>query len=257
MLSLPQNEIHLWHANQAEFNGPELELNCLSWLTESETIRYHRYFSDYHRKQFLLGRVLIRNILSKYAEIEPQDWKFEENRYGKPVIVSSQQAKPLFFNLSHSSERLVLAIAVHIGIGVDIEFCNKPRRVVKIADRYFSPSELEELLALPEADQLKRFYDLWTLKEAYIKARGLGLAIPLQQFGYHFPSKYSLQIKFSKELYDDVAQWQFWQIDLGEHFKMALAVKSEHEITKIESRRFFALDQVACEQTSIIRKSVR
>ena len=84
MLSLPQNEIHLWHANQAEFDGPELESNCLSWLTESETKRYHRYTYDYHRKQFLLGRMLIRNSLSKYAEIEPQDWKFEENEYGKP-----------------------------------------------------------------------------------------------------------------------------------------------------------------------------
>ena len=81
MLSLPQNEIHLWHANQAEFDGPELESNCLSWLTESETKRYHRYTYDYHRKQFLLGRMLIRNSLSKYAEIEPQDWNFEENEY--------------------------------------------------------------------------------------------------------------------------------------------------------------------------------
>ena len=168
MLSLPQYEIHLWQANQAEFDGPELESNCLSWLTESETKRYHRYTYDYHRKQFLLGRMLIRNSLSKYAEIEPQDWKFEENEYGKPAIVSSQQAQPLFFNLSHSSERLVLAISAHAGIGVDIESSNKPRRVVKIADRYFSPTEAEELLALPEADQLTRFYELWTLKEAYI-----------------------------------------------------------------------------------------
>ncbi len=254
MLSLPRNEIHLWHVNQAEFNGPELESNCLSWLTDSEIKRYHRYISDYHRKQFLLGRMLIRNSLSKYAEIEPQNWKFEQNRYGKPGIVSSQLAQPLFFNLSHSSERLVLAISAHAGIGVDIESSAKPRRVAKIADRYFSPSEIEELLALPEAGQLSRFYELWTLKEAYIKACGLGLAIPLRHFSYSFPSKYKVLINFAKEHNDDASLWQYWQIAVSGPFKMALAVKSEKApVDSIHSKTFLALDEVMDMDTKILR----
>ena len=254
MLCLPQNEIHLWHANQAEFDGSELESNCLSWLTKTETKRYHRYTYDYHRKQFLLGRMLIRNSLSKYADIEPQDWKFEENEYGKPAIVSSQQAQPLFFNLSHSSERLVLAISAHAGIGIDIESSNKPRRVVKIADRYFSSTEVEELLALPEADQLTRFYELWTLKEAYIKACGLGLAIPLRQFSYSFPSEYRVLINFAEEHNDDASLWQCWQIEVSGPFKMALAVKSGNAaVDSVHSRMVLALDEVMSIDTKILR----
>ncbi|MBM87470.1 MAG: hypothetical protein CMQ41_03765 [Gammaproteobacteria bacterium] len=254
MLSLPQSEIHLWYANQAEFNGPELESNCLSWLTESETIRYHRYISDYHRKQFLLGRMMIRNSLSKYAEIEPQDWKFEENRYGKPVIVSSQRAKPLFFNLSHSSERLVLAIAAHVSIGVDIELCNKPRRVIKIADRYFSHSELEELCALPQHDHLSRFYDLWTLKEAYGKACGLGLIKSSQECSYHFPSDCRVSINLSDSHRGDVSEWQCWQIDLGRLYKVAVVVRSgKTKINSIFSKRLVALDEFINMDTKVLR----
>ncbi|NKB32183.1 MAG: 4'-phosphopantetheinyl transferase superfamily protein [Pseudomonadales bacterium] len=254
MLKLADTEIHLWHVDQAEFEGTELEDDCLSWLTEIETTRYLRYTFDHHRKQFLLGRMLIRNTLSKYATIAPEDWLFTENDYGKPAIDASQQSQPIFFNLSHSGDRLVLALSKQEAIGVDIESSNKPRRVLKIADRYFSPSEVQELLALPDSEQLSRFYDLWTLKEAYIKACGLGLAIPLQQFSYAFPSEYRVLIDFAEERNDDSTQWQVWQIDPGRPFKLALAVKSgANRVEKIVSRRFLALDEAISMDTNILR----
>ena len=184
MLKLEDSDIHLWYADQAEFNVPELEENCTNLLTEQEAERYQRYTSEQRRKQFLLGRMLIRKTLSQYAEPPPAAWKFVVNGYGKPTIEMAGEGNALFFNLSHSGDRLVLAIANNESIGVDIEARNKPRRLPKVADRYFSPTEVADLFALPEAEQLSRFYDLWTLKEAYIKACGLGLAISLQHFSY-------------------------------------------------------------------------
>ena len=254
MLTLAANEIHAWHIDQAEFDKSELEAYCLDWLTEKEMGRYKRFTFDHHRKQFLLGRMLIRKTLSEYANIAPDKWNFIENKYGKPAIAPELNHSSLFFNLSHSGDRQVLVLAKTEAIGVDIESSNKPRRVVKISDRYFSPLEVGEMMALPDSDRLSRFYDLWTLKEAYIKACGLGLAIPLQQFSYQFPSEHRVLIEFSEERNDDATQWQFWQIDPGGPFKMAIAIKSgEHKIDSIVSRRFLAFDEVTTAETRILR----
>ena len=254
MLKLEDSEIHLWHLDQAEFDESELEDRCSGWLTPIESERYQRYSFDHHRKQFLLGRMLIRKTLSQYAQILPDQWKFVENDYGKPAIDKAQQGDGLFFNLSHSGDRLVLAIARNEALGVDIESSNKARRVVKISDRYFSAAEVEGLFAQEEAEQLSRFYDLWTLKEAYIKACGLGLAIPLQQFSFSFPSAYRVRVDFSKERNDDESAWQFWQIDPGGPFKMGLAVKSgNNKMTKIQSRRYLGLDEIIGIDTKIVR----
>ena len=254
MLKLKDSEIHLWHVDQAEFDATELEEKCIDWLTTIESERYQRYTFDHHRKQFLLGRMLILKTLSQYAQISPKEWKFVENDYGKPAIDNSQQECGLFFNLPHSGDRLVLAVAGNEALGVDIESSNKARRVVKISDRYFSPLELEELLAQEESQQLSRFYDLWTLKEAYIKACGLGLAIPLQQFSFSFPSEYRVSVDFSVERNEDATQWQFWQIDPGGPFKMGLAIKSgQSKMTNIQSRRYLGLDEVIGIDTKILR----
>ena len=255
MIELCDSEIHLWFANHEHFDDVRLRKQCLSWLTENEMCRLNRYSFKRHRKQFLLGRMLIRNALSQYSDVDPQDWEFTENEYGKPIL-ESKHHQSLFFNLSHSANCLVVAISRVSQLGVDIELSDKLRRVIKIGARYFSNSEIKELSSLPESQQLSRFYDLWTLKEAYIKARGFGMLIRLQQFTFTF-SEHSLSIRFEKNINDDPSNWQMWQINKLGPFKLALAIKSEHEITKIESRRFIALDQVACEQTSIIRRLYR
>ena len=254
MLSIAANEIHTWQIDQAGFDLSELEASCLDWLTDKEMVRYKRFSFDQHRKQFLLGRIFVRKTLSEYAEVAPAEWKFIENVYGKPAIEPAQNQSALYFNLSHSGDRQVLVLANKEDIGVDIEFCNKPRRVIKISDRYFSSAEQKELVALPEKSQLSRFYDLWTLKEAYIKACGLGLAIHLHQFSYRFPSEYRVLIEFAEELGDDATQWQFWQLDPGGPFKMAVAIKSgEHKIESIISRQFLSFDGFVRTESKILR----
>ena len=112
------------------------------------------------------------------------DWQFTCNPFGKPQSRDGFGAQAPYFNLSHSHGRAVLALSRTPQIGVDIEFAGRERRISEIAHRYFADAEAQDLLALSGPAQQRRFYELWSLKEAYIKARGLGLAIPLKSFVY-------------------------------------------------------------------------
>ncbi len=254
-MQIIDSEIHLWHCKLADFSLQELQRSCLHWLTDVELLRYHRYFFDRHRKQLLLGRFLIRSVLSQYVEkLAPQQWRFVHNDFGKPAIDPAQNEASLYFNLSHSGEKLVLAISKIESIGVDIENGDKSRRVRRIAGRFFSRQEVSDLLALHESQRLGRFYQLWTLKEAYIKARGLGLAMPLQQFSYAFPAPGQIEISFAEELKDNALFWQVWQFDIADNYPLALAVKSGSaaRISSISSWNLPGLDDYHSMDTIII-----
>ena len=255
MLALDEVSVHLWYLRQDSIADEELQHGCLAWLSEFELERYHRFYFDRHRKRFLLGRMLIRASLSQYRAMAPADWRLVENPYGKPALAPEQQEPGLFFNLSHSGEQLVLAVCRQDMVGIDIESALKTRRVRQIAARYFSEIELEALLQLPAAQQLSRFYELWTLKEAYIKACGMGLAIPLKDFSFLFMGDEGLELRFGRERDDDADAWQVWQLDAGPAARLALAVKSGRDrIRAIESRRYSGIDTYRPVATRIIRR---
>ena len=256
-LQINEAEIHLWRLDQADYDLITLQDECLAWLTESELKRFQRFQFDRHRKQLLLGRVLMRAALSFYDKsIAPADWTFMQNKYGKPFI-SNEGAASLYFNLSHSAGRVVLAVSRCEEIGVDIESAIKPRRIAAIAQRYFSDKEAAALLSLPENQQQSRFYDLWTLKEAYIKACGMGLAIPLQHFSYGFPAEDSLKVEFDSRRNDEEAAWRFWQVSAGTDYKLALAAKvgAEQPEFTLSAWSLTGLDEYKAEALSVVRKS--
>lgn len=239
-MKLDPNEIDLWFADSSHFSLNDLRVLSLGWMSAKERERFDRYQFSKHKHEFLLGRYLLRSVLSLYSDVSPQNWVFEYNDYGKPSIAASLQDEmtlPLYFNLSHSRGKLVLAVARYKSIGVDIEYGLKARRIEKIAGRYFSPIEVQEINSLPQQHRLMRFYDLWSLKEAYIKACGLGLAIPLSDFSYRFTGSDTVSIEFAEGREDSPEPWQFWQLGTVPDFHIGLAVKSaaaEHlEIAKL------------------------
>lgn len=255
-LHIEEGQIQLWQLDQADFDLSSLQADCLSWLTDGELQRYHRYQFDRHRKQLLLGRALLRVALSSYdSSITPSAWKFSQNDYGKPAISETQNSKSIYFNLSHSSQRIALVVARFPDIGVDIELSSKERRVEAIAERFFSPLEVTALLSLPKERQLDRFYDLWTLKEAYIKACGMGLAIPLQHFSYGFPTEAAIHIEFDERREDSAAAWQFWQLDAQPNYKLAIAAKAgpAKKVERVSAWRLEALDRYFEEEPAIQR----
>lgn len=119
-----------------------------------------------------------RKVLSRYAGVPPQDLKFTRGGNGKPALSSPHL--PIAFNLSHSGDRMVLAISAGPAIGVDLEYCDPGRDILKLARRSFSNIELRALLNCEGLDRVYRFYDYWTLKEATVKAAGASLGLELE-----------------------------------------------------------------------------
>lgn len=237
-MRLTQNQIHLWFVDQADFDAAELQASCGDWLTRAELARYRRFQIDRRRKEFLLGKMLVRTVLSEYAPLPPGQWQFTENAYGRPAVSPGLVSPEIHFNLSHSGDRLVLAVSRLSALGVDIEASHRSRRIERIAGRYFSRAEIEALLQLTPRQQLARFYELWTLKESYIKARGMGLALPLQQFGFEFTGDKSLEFQAARELDDEPGRWRFWQLEPGGDYKLALAVKPGADTGAIQIASF-------------------
>lgn len=235
MLPLETGQIHLWLADQdslANDISSSQRKQCLSWLAENEMARYQRFLYAKHKNSFLLTRALSRSILSHYvADVDPADWQFVANDYGKPQIAAPRLLTPIYFNISHSANKLVMALSRHDGIGVDVETTKKTRETLKIGHRYFSEQEHRELCEQPKELVNDRFYDLWTLKEAYIKACGMGLAISLQQFSFDFQDAGKIRVNFSEGRVDDPTLWQFWQFAIDGDYKLALALKSAEKIS--------------------------
>lgn len=236
-MQLDCNEVHLWWADEVDFDQVELESVCLPWLGADDRTRWQRLRLARHRKQLLLGRFLLRTVLSKYsAATRPADWRFAIGANGKPALDTAVHTEPLSFNLSHSGGRIVVAITQFRPVGVDIEASARPRRVARLASRYFSASEADALLGLPPGQQRARFYQLWTLKEAYIKARGLGLAIPLQQFSFAFVGENEIRVTFDPGLLEPGAHWYFCQVAQTGDYQLALAVQQEAPGTTLQVR---------------------
>ena len=255
-MRIEKSEIHLWQLEQEDFDLSSLQRHCLAWLTELELKRFQRLQFDRHRKQLLLGRVLMRVALSNYdRSVAAASWNFTHNDYGKPAISEEQNSASLYFNLSHSVEKVVLAVSRFKDIGVDVQCARKSRRIAAISQRYFSGTEADELLILPEEQRQSRFYDLWTLKEAYIKACGKGFTIPLQHFSYGFLGDDKLTVEFDAQLYDVESMWQLWQLSAGPDFKLAIAAKTGKEglVHRLSGWRLIGLDKFFEQEVQVIR----
>ena len=219
---LPPDEIHLHITDDPTITDPDLLAGYEALLTAEERARRDRFHFPRHRHQFLVARALIRTTLTRYyPEVQPADWRFEANDYGRPHIVGAG-AGLLDFNLSHTEGRIVLAVCRSPLPGVDIERANPLDGCLDIVDRFFAASEVSDLNALPAAEREHRFFALWTMKEAYIKARGMGLSIPLQDFAITFGPD-GPSIRFDDGA-DDSRRWQLFVLDGGEGCALSLAL---------------------------------
>jgi len=148
-------------------------------LSGAEGARFRRMRSTAKRREFLVGRSAMRRVLGRLMRTEPQDVRFELGAHGKPGVAGEHR---LYFNLSHSSERAVLAVTRGGPVGVDIEAARPGRPFHRLAKRFFAAPEYESLQGLSATEFADGFYRLWTLKEAYLKAIGTGLTLSSRAF---------------------------------------------------------------------------
>lgn len=208
MLSIGSDEIHLWLAFDREIRDAGLLAAYHRLLNSEERQQEQRFHFARDRQQYLVTRALTRSVLSYYAPVAPQDWRFRKLEHGRPQIINPQ-AGDLVFNLSHTAGLIVLGITRGGELGVDTENIIERSPPLEISRRYFSPRETGDLLALPQALQAERFFHYWTLKESYIKARSMGLALPLEQFSFLFPAENEIDIAFDPRLDDQPERWHF------------------------------------------------
>ncbi len=233
-LKLAPGEIHLWITFPDEIKDASLFEAYDGLMTSEEQSRGRRFRFKRHQRQFALTRALVRTTLSRYHTIEPHQWRFGKNQYGRPDIKASQNALGLRFNLSHTDGLVVCAVIqsapdAKYAIGVDVENTERKGTAIEIAERYFSDREVADLRNVSENKRRLRFFDYWTLKEAYIKARGMGLSIPLKQFSFHITPLAPLTISFAPELEDDPQCWQFRLLRPTQRHRVALAVRYKQE----------------------------
>jgi 4'-phosphopantetheinyl transferase len=255
-MRLDNSSIHLWQADKADYLAAQLQADCLPWLSEKELLRYQRYQFAGSKQEYLAGQMLIRTVLSEYSDAAPPDWEIGQLENGKPFIILPELAEPIHFNLSHSEDRLVLAISRHALTGVDIESVKAKRRIEQIAARHFSAAELEQLSSLEHDEKLLRFYEFWTLKEAFIKAKGAGLKHSLQSFGFKLgKGELGFWIEQAEEPADQF--WQFWQLHVSTDYCLALACRPEdsQKISQLLSFQRTSLQNYHAIDTKLIRSN--
>jgi 4'-phosphopantetheinyl transferase len=218
----PTGEVLLCCVNIPRRLPAEVAARLRLALPDEECARHARFGDEGAAGEFLCGRALLRAVLSTWAPVDRREWRFSLNPHGRPGIASP--SSPLHFNLSHTRGMVVLALGLDASVGVDVERLDRSVRPLEVADRFFSPFEVEGLRALPPERHRDRFLALWTLKEAYIKARGMGLALPLRGFSFS-PDASPPRVRFEPSLHDDEARWRFERVDLDSGHRVAVAAR--------------------------------
>jgi 4'-phosphopantetheinyl transferase len=217
------NRVQLWLAPVAQIYEPAVLARYESLLSTDECARWRRFHYAVDRQRFLIGRAFMRTVLADCLEnADPAALQFAYSAHGKPELAGAH-AGALHFNLSHTDAMLALAVSRTHAVGVDVEAVTRKVELLALAKRYFAAREYEELQELDTTEQRERFFALWTLKEAWLKACGLGLKVPLDSFSFHLGGEQPA-IEFGSQLDDSADAWQFRTLAQGQ-FRIALAVQ--------------------------------
>jgi 4'-phosphopantetheinyl transferase len=179
-LVLARDEVHVW---RAMLDVPASQCHAFArMLTPDEQQRAAQFRFPHLRQRFISGRGILRALLGRYLDVPPQMIRFGYSAYGKPFLEPAGNQAQLHFNVTHAAGMALYAVALGRAVGIDIEEQRQLVDAAMIAERFFSPLENRTLDDLSGAERPLAFLRCWTRKEAYIKARGMGLSLPLDQF---------------------------------------------------------------------------
>jgi 4'-phosphopantetheinyl transferase len=209
--------LHLWCAYPDDLLDEKSAQGCEALLDAEERARWQRFRAEQKRREFLATHALARKVLSYYRSVAPQNWRFTANAYGKPAL---EPDCGLRFNLSNSPRLAVCLVAdAPVEVGVDVEAITRAEQIAEVARKVFSAAEREQLEAMSAAERLDRCLSLWTLKEAYVKARGMGLgsALPLGRISFLFDREGVVRLEVDRALDEDAVRWHFRLLDHAGH----------------------------------------
>jgi len=239
-LELRPHTVDIW---RVQINIPAESRKLLeATLSADETERAGRFHFPADRERFTTSHGCLRDVLGRYTHCEPHERSFSNGEYGKPVLVSNEGVD---FNLTHSGDYALIAIARGRKVGVDVERIRKGISSNVIARQYFSKAEVAELQALPIEEREVAFFTCWTRKEAYIKAQGLGLSLPLESFdvslSFHEPAL--LRATRPDEL--EASRWTLRSLEIDPLYAAAVAVENAPMQSENQALEFQMWDWVA------------
>lgn len=223
---LPPGELHLWRIDlDARDVAPDGLSACLS---AEELHRAERFAREADRRRFVVSHASQRTILGQYLATEPIDVAFRCRLGGKPELATANGQLPLRFNLSHSGEMALVAITRDREIGVDIEHIRPSIDASGIVERFFAPGECAVWRTLPHQEQTAAFFRCWTRKEAYLKARGVGLSSGLDRFEVSFAPDEAARLLCSDPT-DATANWHIYDVSPNAEYMAACVVEGAAE----------------------------
>lgn len=215
------NEVHVW---RARLDVP------WSWtfdeaLSLEDRTRADRFKFESDRRKFCVARASLRLILGRYLKAKPGRLQIDTGEYGKPQFADPKASQGLRFNLSHSNQLALVAIARDREVGVDVEYMRSNFVTDEVAGHFFSRAEAEQLSALPDELKTQSFFNCWTRKEAYIKARGEGLYCQLDQFDVSLAPGSPAMLLDSRLDSKEVSRWSFQDLFPEPRYAATVAVE--------------------------------
>jgi 4'-phosphopantetheinyl transferase len=221
-LTLSADEVHLWHTTLNDQLTESLKIV----LSEDEISRANRFHFAKDRSHYIVARGLLRRLLAGYLGVRSAELQFLYAEKGKPYLKEIQQ-RSINFNLAHSHGMAIYAFSQGRELGVDLEFIRDDLADEKIAERFFSPHEIKALRTVPAELRKQAFFNCWTRKEAYIKARGEGLSLPLDAFDVSLaPGEPAALLKNHKNA-KEVSRWSMQSIPVAPGYVSALVVEGQ------------------------------
>lgn len=230
-----KNDLHIWQCDYSQFDNAFL-LNNWHHLSYDEQTYANKYLPQNNRKCYLFTRILIRLILSEYEPVRPSDWLFRRTKYKRLKVYNRFSKNPrLSFNISHSNTMIVVALTTNNTIGIDVESYNLGKDYSLILESTFSM--MERARSLSNITE-KNFIEHWTLKEAFCKAIGKGLNVPLTLPQFFF--KNSAEIKFlipENPFVNHRIPWLFWLFDLKDNYIMSLCTHARKDAINLHFKQ--------------------
>lgn len=218
-----RGEVHVWRASLAQ---PAVKIEALQEvLSGDERERAYRFHFEKDRSNYIVARGALRLILGRYLRLPPEQLRFDYNSYGKPDLHADLGERLLRFNLSHAGSLALYAITSGREVGVDIELLRDDVASVALAEHFFSPREVKTLRALPPEVQTRAFFNCWTRKEAYIKARGAGLSLPLEKFDVSLSPCEPAALLSTRDDEQEASRWLLRELTPDPDYVAAVAVE--------------------------------
>ena len=237
---LAADQAHIWVVRPETVVRRGLVSRYERLLSPEEHARKLRFRFEQSRLEYLVTRVLVRTVLSRYADVAPEEWRFGPQPLGRPEVLQPKLAETPRFNLSHSRGLIACLVSRERDVGVDVENTTRSVGFLQIAERYFSQAELADLRSLSMTSARKRFFEYWTLKESFIKAMGTQISSALSRMSFDLGAT-AIRASFDGE---DQVDWQFSLHEIDPDHVLAASLRTEHgEPLRIEIRETVPLDE--------------